>query len=276
MLGAQYRAGEPSAVHDGASAKLALPADAGGVVGAALPGGWPVWIVHHEDGSVTVISGVAGEQVRKSSPQRPFFERDAWLVRWIPGMRRFVAGGLVYDDHGRMLGYMAFDACLDECPELKAMPREQRDLDTFDAMVEGNEVRVGTVHAGAAHAVSDDWVPWMRKEPDERRTDANADARAAVAAISIPDATARPAGTYAIVEGSVVRATNDVPRVCSQKACEPCARTAPPITGVSSDRANEPSVEAQRGVFLVHRAQDAGFVVIARIARGECSGEAAP
>lgn len=271
MRGAAYRADEAPSSPGDAATTFPLPG-VGEAVAATLPQGWPVWIVHHADGAVSVLSAVA--VTRANGRDHPgFFERDAGLVRWISGVRRFVAGNLVYDERGHVLGYPDFDGCLGDCPaDARGYPRSQRDLDAFEVQVAGTEIRAGVRHEGAIGAVAITWIPWRRTDDAGRRLDMTDFGRSPIPPGSIAAAVARPVGSYAIIAGAIVRATFDVPRVCTQTHCERCPQDAPPVTGVSGDRANVPSVEGQQGVFLLRREAAGGFAVIARIAAGSCGG----
>ena len=270
MRGAAYPPDAEPSSPNAAGATFPLPS-IGEAVAATIAHGWPVWIVRHDDGSVSVLGAVTTTAWSKGDRSR-FFQRDAGLVRWIPGVRRFIAANVVYDERGHALGYPDFDACFEECPkDASIYPRDQRDLDSFESRVDDTGIHVGARHDGDVATVATTWIPWRRTESAERQIDSDASQRSPVPAISIAEAASRPPGSYSIVIGSIVRATFDLPRVCTQ--CHRCPSDAPPVTGVAGDRANVPSIEGQMGLFLLRRDASGGFAVIARIATGQCSAE---
>ena len=189
----------------------------------------------------------------------------------LPASGAAVGAGLA-NERGRMLGYAEEGGCAGRCLGLEDYPGAQPDLDTFDARVDDTAVRVGARRAGAVHPVATSWIPWLRTGDAEREADVRDEQQPPVAPIAIAAAAARPVGSYAIIQGSIVRATFDVPRVCVQAGCGACAAGAPAVTGVRGDRANVPGLEAQTGVFLLQRTAAGGFAVIARISSGDCSG----
>src|SRR6185437_1580977 len=91
---------------------LALP-PVGEARGATLADGWPVWVIRHYDGSVTVASAVASHERSAATLFRP----GASLVTWIAGARQLLAEDIAYDERGHVLGY-ADDDCAGDCPRI--------------------------------------------------------------------------------------------------------------------------------------------------------------
>src|SRR5690606_34052645 len=136
--------------------------------------GWPVWLVHHADGDVSVFSAVRrpdpdAAPARSGERLQPLTRSS--LVSWIPGTRQLIAGNVVFDERGAALGYAAYDACFDECPPIESYPTEQRDLDAFEAHVdvEAGTVSVTTLRPGSSRPVAASFVEWRR--PDAREAD---------------------------------------------------------------------------------------------------------
>jgi hypothetical protein len=100
--------------------------------GAARPGalddGQPVWALRHEDGTVSVLSALAPIP-RRGAPRRDLSSAiPSAIARWFGARRRLYGGGVVFDEHGRALGYGDFDASMDECPRIEDMIPELSDL----------------------------------------------------------------------------------------------------------------------------------------------------
>lgn len=115
----------------GGGAPTVLPVPGVGDAAAeVLANGTPVWVVHHEDGGVTVVDA--------TSSHRPFGIRS--LIGWCEASRGFVEGqnGSLFDEHGR-----------------KRAGPAPRHLDTYATTVaaEGAAVEVGGLVPGGDRTV---------------------------------------------------------------------------------------------------------------------------
>ena len=159
----------PPSVHGVAT--LPTPAH-GTAIPAALADGFPVWVVSHEDGAMTVVGAVAPAVPRTPGAHltsRVAGQVDRSMVAWIASLRVFYAGGVVFDERGRALGYGDFDACFYSCPELPDELAMLRDLDTFVVWRPDGRVEVGAMIAGEQRQGASTWVPW--RGPATRETD---------------------------------------------------------------------------------------------------------
>jgi hypothetical protein len=219
---------------------------------------------------------------------------DRSLVSWIPGIRRFYAGGILFDERGRVLGYADFDGCAGECPRIQDMPLMLRDLDTFTVAARpgSDSVEVGQLVEGQERERAENWVPWRRaaaRTEDMQAADAPTMPRGSpTAALSLRE------GSYVVVDGDVVRSTAAEPVICQTTTqpgtCGKCVGDRLQLAGIgASDAAHihpdgfwrDPAqyfhdrgdvyVEAEPGTFLVQR-QGTGFLIVAGIFRGNCSG----
>ena len=224
---------------------------------ATLADGWPVWVVHHEGGAVSVISGVAAARTRSAST---LFAGPAAIVLWLPAARRFVAGDVAYDDRGRVLGYASEEPCLDECPHAVAKAPDERDLDRYDTTLALDRVYIGARDPAPAHVLVSHWVPWDQPEHAARELDLGADALAPAVSTAIADAATRPIGSYAIVTGSIVQSTTDVPRLCADTPT--CDDRAPRLLGVPAVPIDHATSHAHAATLLVRR-DAAGLTLIA-------------
>ncbi|HEV7559243.1 MAG TPA: hypothetical protein VGO00_27400, partial [Kofleriaceae bacterium] len=230
---------------------------------ASLGDGWPVWLVRHDSGSVTVISAVAPPRVRSATS---LFAGQSALVRWLPASRRFVADDIVYDDYGRVLGYGADDRCLDGCPRIVETAPDERDLDTFAAAVTGNGLRVYESRRSPAKPEAYRWVDWDHPEHVDHELDTRDDERWPAAPTTIADVLAHPLGTYALVTGAIVQSTTDAPRLCG---CGTCDASWPLALGVAAVAVSHPAVHSESGTMLVRR-DASGVAIIASSHAGAC------
>lgn len=263
----------------------------GEAIAGELADGFPVWIVDHDDGSTSVISAVA-----PPAPKTQTYVRDdvssqvgRAIVAWIPGVRKFIAGGILFDESGRALGYADYDACLDSCPKIDDMPRVLHDLDSFAIEAGADAIEVGKLVEGQARTRASTWLPWRR--PAAREVDMKSADTPPLSRRSLQDVSKLAEGRYAIVDGDTVRSTHEPPAICKQaKQCGSCGADRLPLGGItSSDAAHihrdgwwrDPAdynrskhavyVESQPGTFVVQR-QGASFRIVAGIFRGVCSG----
>lgn len=265
----------------------------GGELSASLSNGFPVWVVHHADGTISVISAVAPARPKGGGFRRDDVaaQVDRGLVSWIPGVRRFYSSGVLFDDRGHALGYANFDGCAGECTRIEDMPPLLRDLDTFRVRPQPDDIEVGQLVEGKSRRRAKSWLPWRR--PAAREEDMNAANSPAVRRTSLVDALALAEGQYAIVDGKTVRSTYHRPVICeSTKAgtCGTCGTEQLPLGGIiASDAAHIHSggwwknpgeykrdlrreyASAEPGTFLVRRQRD-GFQIVAGVFRGICSG----
>jgi hypothetical protein len=271
----------PSAPGDGGGLEVALP-DRGEARAATLPSGWPVWIVHHADDSVSAISAVTAiaKGKQRFPPDEPFFLFHAQLVRWVPDSRVFF-GDVIYDERGVALGRPAPDAEF-----LGAAVGGHRgpppialgiDLDSFDVAVDEvtHRVHLGARRPGVAHPLATAPVAWHGDERNDARAAAvQAAFQPPLPPTSIAAALAGSPGSYALIDAQIVRSTEDIPRACKPAPqCGPCPPGSPRVTDIGGESANSPSITATSGIYLVRRSSTAGeLTVIAMISNGECSG----
>ncbi|MBN8469009.1 hypothetical protein JYJ95_21105 [Corallococcus exiguus] len=227
---------EPSVV-------LELP-PRGSVVPATLGDGTPLWLVHREDGTVSVFSALIP---RTSDSARVGF------THWLPTMRRFI-GAYVWDDRGTVLGNQGWDACTGECPSTDDMPDSARDLDAFQVeRLEGEtaRIRVGAPIAGAWRRMPRSPLPSWTEEPREDITPP----------LSLGQALALPEGTIVNVRGTAVLASASPPRVCERHdswSC--CAEGNPRLYDVDGIPLRSVGLEVySHGFALLRRYRD-GFV----------------
>jgi hypothetical protein len=251
---------------DGGGAALTTP-PAGEARGATLANGWPVWIVAHDDGTFSVLDAVVTRPHYPQPLTTPEPTEQA-VVSWIPGVRRFRAGNVLFDDHGRALGYGDYDACLDACEQIEDQPKQLVSLDAFAVEPGPGVVRVGARISGAPREAAPAWLPWRRA--DARDQDLHDAQRPPVPVRSLADAMAAPAGTYAIVEGQIVRSTMAEPIVCEMVGhlgwCEGCGPLQVPLAGVPGGEGAFATggtfVRGDIGLWLVRR-DGRGFVLVA-------------
>ncbi len=261
---------------------------------ARLSDGFPVWVVHHVDGTISVISAVAPPRPQTAGYHRDTVvsQVDRSLVTWIPGVRRFSGGGILFDERGHALGYAGFDACFGDCPRIEDMPAMVRDLDTFVNRSQlDSSIEVGRLVEGRSRRRASTWLPWRRpaaREDDMRAADSPPMPRASlIAALALAE------GDYAVVDGEAVRSTHAEPAICEVRQvgkCGACGADRLQLGGIAaSDAAHihrrrwwrDPAeyrrdrravyIEAEPGTFLVRR-QRVGFQIVAGIFRGNCSG----
>ena len=244
--------GAPAPAHaprepDGTRTTLELPHDQQAHA-AAIDSGWPVWIVRHGDGSTTLISAVT-PIVRSGAT---LFAGRATLVRWIPRVRRFLAGDVIYDEFGHVLGYATDDE----------PASEQRDLDTFAATVTGHHILVGAIQPAALPPAVSRWVDWDHDVHLAHELDPQP-GEVALAPIALERALQRPIGSYALIAAAIVQSTTDAPRLCSTTPTRPaCSARSPAAFGVPPVSVSKSAEHAETETILVRRDR-AGLVVIA-------------
>ena len=264
----------------------------GGTLATTLADGFPVWVVHHHDGTITVVSGVAPVRPKGTGYLRDDVSNQVgrYLVSWIPGVRRFYSSGVLFDEYGTVLGYAEFDGCFGECARIEAMPKTLRDLDTFAVTTTPDDtLSVGALVEGAFRLRAQTWLPWRR--PKQREEDMTAADSPVTPRRSLREALAIADGHYAMVDGDTLRSTHAEPVICKASIpCRPCGSERLPLVGIaSSDAAHihrrawwrDPGeyrrdlektyVDGQPGTFLV-RKQGAGYQIVAGIFRGSCGG----
>lgn len=250
---------EAVAIRDGTGTTLPMPAF-GEARSDALSNGWPVWTVHHLDGTVTLVSGVGPARARSAEI---LFASNAALVRWFPGTRRMLAGDVVYDELGHVLGYAA-DACRDDCPRIVDSAPQERDLDTFDMTLASDQIVVGERRDAPPNTTPPAWHGVDRGEHAAR--DLELASGRMLRAIPIAGALARPYGSYAIVTGEIVRSTFDAPRLCT---CGPCGASAPRVLGLDAVSINRSALHDEAGMVLVRR-DPQGLALIAMTRSRTC------
>jgi hypothetical protein len=268
--------GNPLALHGSQSASEPRLGGRGSIVdmpragearGDVLGDGWPVWVVRHADGSATVLSAVARAHARSAET---LFAGRAALVRWLPAVRRFVAGDVLYDEYGRVLGHASDDGCVTECPRVVDPALDERDLDRFNAVVAFERMIVDALEPSRSRDLAPPWVDFDRDVHARHELAVGHDDVSPAAAIGVADAMRLPLGSYAIVAGSIVQATSSAPRLCSDSPrCAACDASSPLAFGlarVSLDRAGE---HAESGTILVRR-EPTGLAVIATSRAGAC------
>lgn len=236
---------------------------------AVLADGWPVWVVHHFDDRASVISAVGPPRSRSAAT---LFEGGAAVVHWLPDTRRLLAGDILYDERGHLLGYAAAHSCFDRCPRIEGPAPEEPDLATFAAVIVADDrIAVGDLDDRPPPPTSLILVDADRGVHVERDLELAPALVQAVATIPIADAAARPLGSYALVEGSIVRSTVDAPRLCAdQPACASCASSSAALFGITPVPINQPAVHAESGTILVRRVPQ-GLAVIAMTRTGACN-----
>jgi hypothetical protein len=230
---------------------------------ASVGDGWPVWLVRHDDGSVTVISAVAMPRARSATT---LFAGQSALVRWLPATRRFVADDIVYDDYGRALGYGADTGCFGDCPRITEPAPDERDLDTFAAAVIGDRLRVYESRRAPAKPEVYRWVDWDHPEHVDHELEARSGESWPAVPMTIADLLAHPLGTYALVTGAIVQSTTDAPRLCG---CGTCDASWPLALGVAAVPISHPAVHSEPGTMLVRR-DAGGIAIIASSHAGAC------
>lgn len=262
----------------------------GEAAAAVLADGFPVWVVPHTDGTVTVISAAAPPPPRNGRTYDGVSAQiDQALVAWLPGARQFHANGIAFDERGHVLGYTASGICFDECPKIQNMPQLLHDLDTFAVSFDSTTVEVRELVEGHPRKRADTFIPW---QPATRDHDLESLAVPTIPRLSLKAALALAEGRFAIVDGQTVRSSQARPVICepAKGACGTCGPDRLELEGiVASDAAHvhssgwwkdpadyhrslkRPYTEAQPGTFLVQR-QGAGFQIVAGNFRGICSG----
>jgi hypothetical protein len=247
----------PPPIH--AEASLALPAR-GEVRSDVVSGGWPVWVIHHDDGRVSVLSGIAARA--RSGPT--LFEPTAAIVRWFPHTRRLLGGDVVYDEHGHVLGY-AQSTCTELCPRIAEPAPEERGLDTFDITLAPARIFTGALRK-APPGADPAWHDADRGEHVVTDIDPSPGELVPLAT-TIARALERPLGSYTVVRGSIVRTTVDEPHLCSASCT--CTELSPRVLGVAAIAINKTAIDATPGTMLVRR-EPLGLVVVAMNHDGAC------
>jgi hypothetical protein len=246
----------------------------GGIASGTLPSGWPIWLVTHDDGRTSVLSAVVPRP--KPGPLGMTVE----LVTWLPSTRLFIGAGLVYDEHGKALGYQAFDGCINDCPRIEDQAKEGHDLDAWilaaagPGPADGGALVLAAPSPGALRPLATTWVQFL---PAKRTPVEVAPLfTAPQPPVTIEAALATPLGNYAVIDGEILRQSDAPPELCSRPApptdaCAPCAGGGAPIGGVESLEGQKGNFRrVEQGTFLVrHEAQ--GLVLVGGNIRGECS-----
>ncbi|MHA7628844.1 hypothetical protein [Corallococcus sp. M7] len=227
---------EPSVV-------LELPAR-GAVVPATLGDGMPLWLVHRDDGTVSVFSAITPRTDDSAS---------VGLIHWVPTMRRF-SGGFVWDETGTVVGIQGWDGCTGECPDEDDLPDAARDLDGFQVeRLEGApaRIRVGAPIRGAWRRIPQKPLPSWTQEPRED----------IAPRLSLEQALRLPEGTIVHVRGSAVLASASPPRVCQRQghgAC--CGEGDPRLYDVDGIPLRRVGLEVYNHGFALLRRYRDGFV----------------
>ena len=238
---------------------------------AQLADGWPVWVIRHRDGGITVVSAV----VERARSARTLFAGGTTLARWAPLRRRIVAGDVAYDERGHADSYVSPFDCGYECPGDVAPANGERDLDRFDAAV---DVISGRVVIGrrvpAPPAPASFWVDYDQPPHAASELDLDPEIAWPLEPERLADAIDKPIGSYSIVIGSLVQSTDELPRICaSAGAGDACDRRSPLALGLPKIPINRDATHVESGMILVRR-ELAGLRVIATSALGGCSGVA--
>jgi hypothetical protein len=220
--------------------------------GAALDDGFPVWLVRHADGTLSVLSAVAS---RERSGATLFATGDA-LVRWLPATHRLLAGDVAYDENGRVIGYAADDDCFDSCPRIAEPALDVRDLDEFAYTAVSGAIVVGARLPAADVQPIAKWVDYDRSPHAARELGPE---RGELEPLPVGSVDEAPLGSYALVAGSIVQSTDEPPRVCGP--CGACDRGAP----ARARRTVHHGQRADQPHRIVHAARPAR----ARRARGD-------
>jgi len=258
-------AAEPARPPNGRGSVVDLPA-AGAARPDVLGSGWPVWVVRHGDGSATVLSGVAPREASAAT----LFESRAALVRWLPAARRFVAGAVMYDEYGRVLGHASDEACVAECPRVIDPAFDERDLDRFAAAVAFDRLVIDELVPAPPRGDPAQWLDWDRELPDAHELAVGRD-DVSPAAFAVDDAMHIPVGAYAVIAGSIVRSTTAAPHICPDApTCAACDASSPLALGVPPISIDQAADHATSGTILVRR-EPTGLAVIATSRAGACS-----
>jgi hypothetical protein len=273
-----------------------------------LGNGWPVWVVHHQDDSVTIVSAVRVDAARTVATA-PRAEPSAFMVTWLEEPRRFVSARIVYDEYGRALGYRSSMICLDECPRIEDQPRVVTDLDTFALSFDGRDlgsaaegrrgsigrgptrVDVHDLRRGIGRAASRQWIALRRRDAPDHDI---IDPALPWPELSIEQARALHDGSYAIVTGRLVLSTRSEPALCgdpsASNACAACGNVRLPLRGVAGEPAATlnarrwwrdpadyaraeagPYLEAHQASYLVRRDGAAFSLVAMGTPQGMCA-----
>ncbi len=248
------------ALHGSQASSARPPAGRGSIVALPPPGdarpdvlaeGWPVWVVRHGDGSATVVSAVGPSHLRA-------------LVRWLPVTRRFLAGDVLYDEYGRVLGHATDDSCVTDCPRVVDPALDERNLDRFTAVVAFDHMIVDELVPSPSRDAPD-WIDWdhdLDRDHAPHELAVGRDELSPVA-FGLADAMRVPIGSYATVAGSIVQSTSAAPRLCADTPhCAACDARSPLAFGVARSPVSEVAVHAESGTILVRR-EPTGLAVIA-------------
>jgi len=258
---------DPARPVAGRGSVVELPAG-GAARGDVLRDGWPVWVVRHADGSASVLSAVAPPH--RSSADALFASRSE-LVRWLPAARRFVAGAVVYDEYGRVIGHASDDDCTADCPRIVDPALDERDLDRFTATVAFGRMIVDELVPSRARSDTPDWVDWDRDPQVPRALAVGRDDQPPAAPLGVAAAMRLPLGSYAIVAGSIVQSTSAAPRICADSPrCAACDPSSPLALGVARRSVSQAAIHAESGTILVRR-EPTGLAVIATSRLGACA-----
>jgi hypothetical protein len=263
------------ALHGSHSSSVRPPGGRGSIVdlpptGDARPdvlgSGWPVWVVRHGDGSATVVSAVA--------QPRPSSASHGALVRWLPATRRFLAGDVLYDEYGRVLGYATDDSCVTDCPRVSDPALDERNLDRFTAVVAFERMIVDELVPAQPRDDAPDWIDWDRdidRSLHATRELAVGGDQVSPVAFGLADALRVPLGSYAIIAASIVQSTTAAPHICADTPrCAACDASSPLAFGVPRSPVSEVAVHAESGTILIRR-EPTGLAVIATSRARACS-----
>ncbi len=257
----------PAPLLGGRGSLVDLP-PAGDARSDVLADGWPVWVVHHRDGTAMVLSAVAPPHASSAST---LFAGRVQLVRWLPSARRFLAGDVLYDEYGRVLGYASDDGCVTDCPRVVDPALEERDLDRFLAVAAFGGMIVDELQPSRPRDEAPWWVDWDRDVHAAHELAVARDDVTLAANVSLTDAMHLPLGSYAIVAASIVQSTSAAPRLCADSPkCATCDAGSPRAFGIANVASERAAVHAESGTILVRR-EPTGLAVIATSRAGACT-----
>jgi hypothetical protein len=213
------------------------------VAPAKLGNGTPVWIVHLNDGGLSVFSAIAPDTKRSTGIS--FF-------RWIPTLRRFT-GAHVWDERGKLVGIAGWEACAGECPKGSDMPSSAPDLDSFlFERLGGSPERIrvtGALHKGAWRRIPQKPLPSGTQEPRQE----------GLPRMPITEALKLSEGMIVSVAGDAVLISGEAPLICPETDPGNHTRCCPPGSPRLYDVARAPLRIDRYGASLLRRHRD-GFV----------------
>ncbi len=277
VLAGLVSCGQHAALNGSRSGPMPRPGGRGSVVelppvGEArsdvLADGWPVWVVHHADGTAMVLSAVAPPH---GSSAETLFAGRADLVRWSRSTHRFVAGDVIYDEYGRVLGYASDVGCVEDCPRIVDPALEERDLDRFSAVVAFRRMIVDELQESPPRREVQQWVDWDRDVHAAHELAIGRDEITLAAAVTVTAAMHLPLGRYALVAASIVQSTGAAPRLCvDSPRCASCDASSPLAFGLARVSLDRDATHAESGTLLVRR-EATGLAVVATSRAGACT-----